>query len=231
MNRFAAGLTALLAAAACAGALAQQNPPIVFAEPHIVVPNDPAAKAAIACGEPPLQVILARQGYTIDEQNGEVTAQRFVKAGPGPVIYMPVAAYGLADVSMGGWYTAPSPALSPANEPKRQTLWQIAPYNNKQPYPPVMKGSTEQFDPGKMPFGLWVSSTGFNHEYVYSEDALQVFIHRFGTDLHKAHIYAAVHDGHVIPHTYLVGWEYSTNNDDQDMVTLVSNVIPKSDTK
>ncbi len=30
--------------------------------------------------------------------------------------------------------------------------------------------------------------------------------------------------GKAIPHSYLIGWEYSTNDDFQDVVTRVDNV-------
>ncbi len=206
--------------------LVAQNHTIVFPNPHIKVPHDAAARAAIACGEPPLQVILARQGYTINEEHGEIAAQLFVKAGRGPIIFKPIAAYGLADVSMGGWYKVQSAIGNATTEPVRQTMWRLEPYNNKQPYPPVMRGSTEKYNPGNSLFGLWVSSTGFKNERVYTQDVLQKFVRRFGNDLHKAHVYVAVRNGQIVPNTYLIGWEYSTNDDNQDMVTMVSNVKP-----
>lgn len=208
------------------GVVRAQDQQIVIPYQHITVPNDPAARAAIACGEPPLQVILARQGYTIDEAHGEVAAQLFKRAGKGPVTFKPIAAYGLPDVSMGGWYGPQNRIANGVSEPVRHTMWRLEPYNNKQPYPPVMKGSTERFTPGTRPFGLWISSMGFKNERVYTEDILQKFVRRFGTDLHKAHVYEAVHDGQIVPNTYLIGWEYSTNDDNQDMVTMVTNVVP-----
>ncbi len=191
--------------------------------------NDPASLAAIAAGEPPLQVILARQGYTIDTVKDEIRAQRFVKAGKGPVTHRPIAAYGLRAVCSSGWYPAPAAATESPDTPppQKRLLWQVdAPYN-KQAFPPTMKGGVTKFDPGDMPFGLWVSTAGFKDETVCTEDALQVFVPRFKPDdRHKAHVFPAKRHGKVIPNTYIIGWEYSTNNDDQDMVTLVRNVKP-----
>ncbi len=31
--------------------------------------------------------------------------------------------------------------------------------------------------------------------------------------------------GQVVPHSYLIGWEYSTNDDFQDVVCRVDNVV------
>ena len=196
--------------------------------------KDPASLAAIACGEPPLQLILTREGYTANTITDEVDAERFVKAGNGPVRFKPIAAYGLYKICSGGWYSAPIAAkeekpLPP--RPDRILLWRVDSQYNKQEYPPVMKSSLTHFNPGNKPFGVWVSSAGFQDENVYSEDALQVYIPRFKLDdRHKAHIFAAKNNkGKTIPNTYLIGWEYSTNNDDQDMVTMISNVKPVTD--
>lgn len=192
--------------------------------------KDPASLAAIACGEPPLQTILLRQGYKVDTVQDEVDVQRFLKAGRGPVVFKPIAAYGLYKICSAGWYPVkpPSPANGEPPPPQKHLLWRIdAPYN-KQDFPPVMEGSRIQFNPGKQVFGLWVSTAGFPNETVCTEDALQVYVPRFKPDdRHKAHVIPAKdRKGHPIPNTYLIGWEYSTNNDDQDVVTLVSNVKP-----
>ncbi len=218
--------TAGLILPALVSMLIMQQDGINIPVPHYPVPHDAMAKAAIACGEPPLQIILARQGYTIDELHGEVSAQRFVKAGPGPVITKPIAAYGLPDICSGGWYPAALSATLQSKYPQKHMLWQVAPYNNKQPYPPRMKGSRISFQPGSRPFGVWVSSEGFKNETVFSENVLQHFVARFGSDRHKAHVYVAVKNGRVVPNTYLIGWEYSTNDDNQDMVTMIQNVRP-----
>jgi hypothetical protein len=184
--------------------------------------SDPAA-AARAAGEPPLGEILRKQGYTIDVDKDEIDAPLFVKAGPGPVTVTPIAAYGLPKRCHCGWY-------HPANGvPERHLLWTVDADHNKQAFPPVMPGSITRFDPGEAPFGLWVSSEGFKNEIVSTEDALQRSIARFKPDdQHKAHVFPVKKAGKLVPNEYVIGWEYSTNNDDQDMVTLVTNVRPAS---
>jgi hypothetical protein len=94
--------------------------------------------------------------------------------------------------------------------------------------PPLMTGAQTTFDPGNTPFGLWVATDGFKGETIYTEDALQAVIKRFPADnRHKAHILAAVSSsGEVIPNTLLVGFEYSTNDDNQEIVAVVENVRP-----
>jgi hypothetical protein len=73
-----------------------------------------------------------------------------------------------------------------------------------------------------------VSSEGFPGETIYTEDPLQAFIKRFSeVDRHKAHVYAAVkNDGTAVPNAYLIGFEYSTNNDNQEIVALLEGVQP-----
>lgn len=189
-----------------------------FAPP---VADDPAAKAARAAGEPPLQVITARLGYELNPIKDEIPAQLFVRAGRGKVTHRPIAAFGLLKVCTSGWYKLTN------ERPEKVTLWQVGEKDNKQDNPPLAAGGKTTFDPGKSPFGLWVSTAGFQDETVCTEDAQQQFVLRFKpTDRHKAHVFAARRGGKIIPNTYLIGWEYSTNNDNQDIVTLVENVKP-----
>ena len=106
-------------------------------------------------------------------------------------------------------------------------LWQVDAPNNKRDRPPLKPGGRTAFDPGAAPFGLWVATAGFPGETVCTEDALQRFVPRFKPDdRHKAHVYPVKRGGKIVPHAYVIGWEYSTNNDDQDIVTLVTNVTP-----
>lgn len=186
--------------------------------------NDPAGRAARATREPSLAVILMRLGYagTDVTEGGEAAVQRFAKAGPGPVTFRPLAAYGVEQVCAAGWYR-------PAGEgkpPPRTELWRIDRKHNKQDNPPLMPGGKTTFEPGADPFGLWVATAGFPGEVIYTEDALQSFIPRFKpTNRHKAHVYAAVRsDGTPVPNAYLIGFEYSTNDDNQEIVALVENV-------
>jgi trehalose utilization protein len=188
--------------------------------------NDPAAPAARATREPPLALILRNVSYGGTEiiAGGEVAAQAFVRAGRGPVKTYPVASYGLIKDCAAGWYTPEG------DGPKRRDLWKVEAKFNKQDRPPLAKGAKTEFDPGDKPFGLWVSTGGFTAppEFVCTGDADNAAIKRFGgKPIHKARVYAAVRsDGTAVPNAYLIGWEYSTNDDFQDIVTLVENVKP-----
>src|SRR5690348_15428122 len=102
----AAGIIGALLSGASWVSAAQEK----TAAPQLPAATDPAAVAAHAAGEPSLQEILDRQGYTIHAVKDEINVQRFRKAGRGPVVYKPIAAYGLAQVCTGGWYPAPGPA-------------------------------------------------------------------------------------------------------------------------
>jgi hypothetical protein len=188
---------------------------------------DPSAKAARAAGEPPLSLILRDAGYggTNVTAGGEVFAPLLRKAGPGPVRVTVLAAYGVAKTSRGGWYR-----LAAAAAPERVELWTVAPENNKRAKPPLAPGSRTTFEPGPTadaPFGLWVASEGFPGEFIHTEDARQEAIPRFGKNRHKAHAYAAVRsDGTPVRDALLYGFEYSTNDDNQEAVLLVENVRP-----
>lgn len=176
---------------------------------------DPAT-ASIETKEPNLGEICRRQGYTLDVGVEEANGQRFVKAGLGPVKYEVVAHWGLEKPCHGGWYW---PGEGPV---KTEQLWVV---NQKKDLPSLEAGSKVEFDPGAGEFGLYVNTEGFPTEIVTSEDAKLKYVERFKAgDKHKAHVYIAKKQGKVIPNTYLIGWEYSTNNDNQDIVTLVSNV-------
>lgn len=191
---------------------------LAFAPP---VADDPAAVAARAAGEPPLQVIAARLGYELDVTKDEIPAQFFVRAGRGKMTHRPLAAFGLPKVCTSGWYKLTN------ERPDKVTLWQVGEKDNKQDNPPIATGGKTNFEPGKSPFGLWVSTAGFKDEVVCTEDGQQQFVPRFKVgDWHKAHVYPAKRSGKIIKNAYVIGWEYSTNNDNQDMVTLVENVKP-----
>ncbi len=86
------------------------------------------------------------------------------------------------------------------------------------------------FDPGSGPFGLFVQSANFNpgftyaKETVYTQDRLNSRIERFGMDIHKAKIYPYQTRWGVKPNWYVVCWEFSTNNDYQDIITVIRGV-------
>lgn len=188
--------------------------------------NDPAAPAARAANEPPLALILREAGYGGTEvtANGEISAQRFIKAGPGPVKFTPLAAYGVEKVCHAGWYAAGATD----KEPKRSELWKVDAPNNKRMNPPLTRGAKTEFDPGDKPFGLWVATEGFKGETIYTEDDLQAFVKRFPAHgRHKAHVYTAVRSDYTaVANAVIIGFEYSTNDDNQEVVALVENVRP-----
>lgn len=86
------------------------------------------------------------------------------------------------------------------------------------------------FDPGTKPFGLYVQSANFNPEFapngetVFTQDYLNNRITRFGKDIHKAHIFPYKTTKDFRKDWFVVCWEFSTNNDFQDIITVVRGV-------
>jgi hypothetical protein len=120
-----------------------------------------------------------------------------------------------------GWY-----ALKSSRLPEKRILWSVEGPKNKQDAPPLAPGGTERFRPGGV-FGLWVSTAGFKNETVYTEDRWQVFIPRFPeADRHKVRVFPAKTAHGIQKNAYLLCWEYSTNNDFQDIVTKLENARP-----
>ena len=185
-------------------------------------------------GEPDWSVILSkRYGLRMFDDlanpvatTPEATPGLFRKAGPGPVVYTPEIALGLEVRISGGYY------LAGKGTPDRRPLWSYRYKNTATDVdtgahlpPPLEAGASTRFDPGDAPFGLWVGNEQFKDE-VYTEPRL-VAAHspRLAKQPYKAMIYA-VRDkaGKVVPRSYLIGWEYSTNDDFQDVVCRVDNV-------
>jgi hypothetical protein len=190
-------------------------------------------------GEPDWVVILKdRWGLSMfDDLANPVTTTPeavpglFKKAGHGPVRYSPAIALGLETVTRGGWYTS---GAADAKNPARHELWSYRFKNTTKDLesgtnlpPPRLEGSTTEFDPGDAPFGLWVSNDGFTDGGVYSEPKVVAAVNaRLAKQPYKAMIYPNRDKatGKLIPHSYLIGWEYSTNDDFQDVVCRVDNV-------
>jgi gluconolactonase len=148
-----------------------------------------------------------------------------------PVTFEPILAFGLETTTRGGWY---SPASDTAQQgPKKVELWS---YTFKQPeksadadkfadVPGLQKTTT--FHPTQETFGLWVSNDEFQNETVYSQPSCTRRQNkRLQAQPYKAMIYPNRDrkTGKLIPHSYVIGWEYSTNDDFQDVVTVISNV-------
>jgi hypothetical protein len=194
----------------------------------VLVKQRPKAEreaAAKGSKEPGLQEILDHLGYDINTEKDEIRAELFVKAGKGPVTHKPIAAFGLEKVCKSGWYWPAHLGRSTGGGPKIE-LWKVDENHNKQYEPPLMQGAKTSFDPGKNTFGLWVSTAGFTDETVSTEIAMQIYVPRFKDDRHKAHVFPVKRGGKRVLNSYIIGWEYSTNNDDQDIVTIVTNVKP-----
>lgn len=162
---------------------------------------------------------------------GAASACMFKKAGKGPVTFTPIIALGLETTTRGGWYQAKQAGTDAARLPTE--VWA---YAYKQPAgemesgqytPPHLASGSTSFDPGDVQFGLWVSNDHFQNETVRSDPGVNAAtIPRFKKQPFKAMIYPNVDikTGKLITHSYIIGWEYSTNDDFQDVVTRVDNV-------
>jgi hypothetical protein len=196
-------------------------------------------KVAPGPGEPDWKVVLQeRYGLSMFgdllnpvESTPEVTPGLFRKAKPGPVTYVPVIALGLATRNRGGWYDPPVDG----GEPKKSPLWTYSCKNTTEDVrtgknlpPPLEEGSRTAFDPGEKPFGLWVSNDGLADGGVFTQPALVARMNkRLSSQPYKAMIYPNRDHatGKLIPNSYLIGWEYSTNDDFQDVVCRIDNVV------
>ena len=97
------------------------------------------------------------------------------------------------------------------------------------PPPPLLEGATQRFDPGDEPFGLWVSNDSFKGDdaIVFTQPQLVAALNRrLAQQPYKAMIYPFKDKatGRAVPHSFLIGWEYSTNDDFQDIVCRIDNV-------
>ena len=205
--------------------------PIALAQ----TPKQP--KVAPGPGEPDWDVVLKKQfglsmfGDLLNpvKTTPEATPGLFKKAGPGPIKFTPIIALGLETVNRGGWYT-PGPD---DKAPKTRALWSYKFKNTtadletgKNLPPPLAEGSATSFDPGDAPFGLWISNDGLKDGGVFSQPRLVAANNqRLAKQPYKAMIYADCDKktGKAIPHCYIIGWEYSTNDDFQDVVCRVEN--------
>ncbi len=224
-RRIAAPLVGLILIAAsgwlCGSAVAQQ--PRVTAGP-----------------QEPDWVVILRSMYGLDLRDDlanpvtdgvDDVPGRFRRVGEGPVIYRPVIALGLETRTRGGFYQRDEDGAVTAREP----LWSYVFKNagrdlerNENLPPPLEDGSQVQFDPGDKPFGLWVSNDGLDEgEGAYSEPAVvRERNERLSKQPYKVMIYPLRdrETGQTVPNAYLLGWEYSTNDDFQDVVCIIENV-------
>lgn len=160
------------------------------------------------------------------ETTPEATPGLFRKAGPGPVTFRPEMALGLPAVIRGGYYV-------PAEGAEAVELWNYQYRNTGRDIetgenlpPPLNEGSTLEFDPGSSSFGLYIANDQFR-DAVYSEPKMVAALNeRLAKQPYKAMIYPYrdPETGRTVPHSYLIGWEYSTNDDFQDVVCRIDNV-------
>lgn len=162
--------------------------------------------------------------------NAEAVPGLFKKAGDGPVTYKPTIALGLETTNRGGWYR-PGQKLE---SPEKVELWSYTFKNttadikeNKNLPPRLAEGSKLEFDPGNEPFGVWVANDGLKDGGVFSQPSVVRAINaRLAKQPYKMMIYPLKDQatGKTVPHAYLIGWEYSTNDDFQDVVCEIHNV-------
>jgi hypothetical protein len=215
----------------CLAILTAASPPALAQ-----TPNQP--KVAPGPREPDWDVVLKKfYGLSMfgDLKNpvkttAQATPGLFRKAGPGPVIYRPVIALGLETLNRGGWYLPGSDDKSP----EKHELWSYKFKNTTEDIekntnlpPPLSEGAKTSFEPPDRPFGLWLSNDGLKDGGVFSQPQVVAAVNqRLAKQPYKAMIYPnrdAV-TGKLIPHSYIIGWEYSTNDDFQDVVCQVDNV-------
>lgn len=184
--------------------------------------------------EPDWSDILQRRKLDIrrDLRNplhdGVVPAHLFVAAGRGPVTFTPIIALGREEKTLGGWYRPKSGGGYEIHE-----TWR---YGYKQPAsemasgeftPPKLDLGNGKIEPGDQPFGLWVGNDAFKDERVFTDPrAVTATNARLKSQPYKAMIYPNVdtQTGQPIAHSYIIGWEYSDNDDFQDVVTRIDNV-------
>jgi hypothetical protein len=201
-------------------------------------PNQPTV--APGPNEPDWEVVLReRYGLSIFgdllnpvKTTAAATPGLFRKAGPGPVKFTPVIALGLETRNRGGWYPA---ASNREDVLKKVSLWSYVFKNSAEDLrtgknlpPPLDKGSSTEFDPGLTSFGLWISNDGLADGGVFSQPAQVARLNqRLAKQPYKAMIYPNRDKGtgKIVPHSYVIGWEYSTNDDFQDVVCQVDNAI------
>jgi hypothetical protein len=181
-------------------------------------------------GEPDWPDLLEKQwGLHMDRDlrnpvvEGVQPAALFVKADPDkPVSYVPILALGLESTTRGGWYPA-GPKAGDVPDDARQARRELWSYAFKQPEsqmqsgeftPPPLASGEVTFDPGTQPFGLWASNDDFDDGGVYTQPAMVAKANaRLRSQPYKAMIYP-YRDGKTgeqVFTSYLIGWEYSTN--------------------
>ena len=133
-------------------------------------------------------------------------------------------------MNRGGWYR-PGPDHA---HPVRSELWSYKFKHKTADFAagrfsvvPLAEGSKTTFDPGEAPFGLWVANDGLADSDSFTEPAVvQAVNKRLAKQPYKVMIYPFKDKatGKLVPRTCLIGFEYSTNDDFQDIVARLDNV-------
>jgi hypothetical protein len=153
----------------------------------------------------------------------------FRKAGPGPVVYAPEIALGLEVSIRGGYYRERGGGRLEQTE-----LWSYQHKSTAKEFedgtfraPTLRDGSRVAFDPGDEPFGLYVANDEFRDAVFTEPSVVAQHNPRLARQPYKAMIYPYrdPKTGRLVPNSYLIGWEYSTNDDFQDVVCRVENVV------
>ncbi len=185
----------------------------------------------------------------IRPRNG--SAALFKRVDPNkPVIFKPIIALGLETMTRGGWYGLDLKPLLNSDTPppdpiaNRKELWRYAYKPSEEemaklplPSPPLQTEDVKahpgnaashcKFDPGDSLIGFWVSNDNFPDEVVLTDvEHTRRLNERFADQPYKVMIYPNVDakTRRMIPNSYILTWEYSTNDDFQDVVTVVENV-------
>ncbi len=158
----------------------------------------------------------------------EASPGLFRKAGAGPVTFTPVLALGLEVPIHGGFYFSQDEVKDEKevwSYQHKTTAKEIE--NGANLTPPLREGSKTTFDPAQRSFGFWISNDQFQ-DRVFTEPARVANRNpRLAKQPYKAMIYPVkdTRTGKIVPNSYLIGFEYSTNDDFQDVVCRVDNVV------
>jgi hypothetical protein len=177
--------------------------------------------------EPPLAQVVDALGYHMNVGgpqlvlgNGpalvgdEVLAPRFVRANPGPVAVDPVARYSSEGSTPYGYFRVDA---APKSKPKLESLGQLAAEQFATLNPDAEGEGHISFDPGPLPFGLYVQS---GKQMLFTESALNK-----GPAKHATRVFPLKsRNNETIPNAYLVAFEEAANGDYQDYVFVVWNV-------
>lgn len=192
--------------------------------------NEPSLQRVFDLYELPLNVGDSDPDGTLldtppNTPNDEIDVQRWVKAGSGPVIVQPIAAFAVShnpSVRV-GFYT-------PGTVTEKDELFLVS-GADAQSVDPLPQGST-RFDPGDRPFALYATFPGFSNSdgtnrEVYSEDSLNLW-ETISANRNKVRVYPLVgSDGTTISDSYVLAFEEFTRDyDNQDVVLVIRNVRP-----